>query len=148
MGCWQYLSSNHCLPLNQAIAITTELDAKEVIYAKVNFIDTQLDPNEKTNRIRVYLDNSKLKLPVGLRLEAKVTTNATAGLWLQKEALVSLGTDKVAFVKKEKGYRAVKVKTGLERENLVQILEGVTTEDVLVSNAQYLIDSGSFIKTK
>ena len=53
-----------------------------------------------------------------------------------------------AFVKKEKGYRAVKVKTGLERENLVQILEGVTTEDVLVSNAQYLIDSGSFIKTK
>ncbi|WP_035675513.1 efflux RND transporter periplasmic adaptor subunit [Flavobacterium frigidarium] len=134
--------------LNQAIAITTELDAEEVIHAKVNFIDTQLDPNEKTNRIRVYLDNSKLKLPVGLRLEAKVTTNATAGLWLQKEAIVSLGTDKVAFVKKEKGYRAVKVKTGLERENLVQILEGVTIEDVLVSNAQYLIDSGSFIKTK
>jgi Cu(I)/Ag(I) efflux system membrane fusion protein len=134
--------------LDQAIAITTELDAEEVIHAKVNFIDTQLDPNEKTNRIRVYLDNSKLKLPVGLRLEAKVSTNATAGLWLQKEAIVSLGTDKVAFVKKEKGYRAVKVKTGLERENLVQILEGVTTEDVLVSNAQYLIDSGSFIKTK
>jgi Cu(I)/Ag(I) efflux system membrane fusion protein len=37
-------------------------------------------------------------------------------------------------------------KTGIEINDLVQVIEGVTTRDTLART--YLIDSGSFIKTE
>lgn len=139
---------NSLIRINQSIQIKSELDASEVVSAKVNFVETQLDPQEKTNRIRVYLDNEKLKYPIGLRLEGTIETNPTKGLWLQKESLVSLGDKKVVFVKNGKGFQATKINTGLAINGFVQVLDGVTVGDSLAQNAQYLIDSGSFIKTK
>ncbi|MBE0391707.1 efflux RND transporter periplasmic adaptor subunit [Flavobacterium sp. PL002] len=139
---------NSLVKINQSIQIESELDANEVVNAKVNFVETQLDPKEKTNRIRVYLDNEKLKYPIGLRLEGSMETNPKKGLWLQKESLVSLGNKKVIFVKKGEGFQATKITTGLEINGFVQVLDGVVVGDRLAQNAQYLIDSGSFIKTK
>lgn len=139
---------NSLVKINQSIQIKSELDANEVVNAKVNFVETQLDPKEKTNRIRVYLDNEKLKYPIGLRLEGSMETNPQKGLWLQKESLVSLGNKKVVFVKKGEGFQATKIKTGLEINGFVQVLDGVVVGDRLAQKAQYLIDSGSFIKTK
>ena len=52
---------NSLIKTSQSIQITTELDKNEVIDAQINFVETQLNPADKTNRIRVYLNNNKLK---------------------------------------------------------------------------------------
>ncbi len=139
---------NSLIKMNQSIDITSELDEKNNIYGKINFIETQLNSTDKTNKIRVYLNNSTLKLPIGTRLQGIVQLNSTKGLWLQKQALVSLGNKKVVFQKLDNGFKATAIQTGLEIDDFVQIIGGVSVGDTIAKNAQYLIDSESFIKTE
>ncbi|MGG7034960.1 MAG: efflux RND transporter periplasmic adaptor subunit [Flavobacterium sp.] len=136
------------IKINQPMAITTEFDESNSINAKINFIETQLNPTEKTNRVRVYLDNRTLKLPIGLRLKGVINTSPKKTLWLQKQSMVSIGSKKIVFVKKGNGFEATAIKTGIETDDFVQIIGGISVKDTLAKNAQYLIDSESFIKTE
>ncbi len=133
---------------NQTVVITTEINDSEPVYAKIDFIETQLNQSENSLRVRVYLNNSKLKLPVGLRLQGTVRANPVKALWLPKQAMVSIGTKKMVFVKLENGFKAREINTGITINNYIQILKGITKNDTVAANAQYLIDSESFIKTR
>jgi len=139
---------NSLIKSNQSIKITSELDQNESIDAKINFIETQLNPVDKTNRIRVYLNNNKRELPIGLRLQGIVKTNAVKGIWIQKESMVSIGNKKIVFLKMNNGFKTIEIKTGIEMDDFIQIIEGISIEDIIAKNAQYLIDSESFIKTE
>lgn len=139
---------NSLIKINQPIDISSEFNENEPITAKVNFIETQFNQTDRTNRIRVYLNNSSLKLPIGLRLRGVVKANPTKGTWLEKEALVTIGNKKIVFMKMDNGFKAKEIKTGMEINDFVQIMEGISDEDTIAKNAQYLIDSESFIKTE
>ena len=139
---------NSLIKTNQPITISSESDENNTIEAQINFVETELNSSDKSNRIRVYLDNDKLHLPIGVRLQGLVKTNPIKAIWLQKEALVSLGNKKVVFIKMKNGFKAMTIKTGIEINDFVQIISGITVEDTIAKNAQYLIDSESFIKTE
>jgi len=139
---------NSLIKTSQSIRITTELDKEEFIDAKINFVETQLNATDKTNRIRVYLNNNKLNLPIGLRLQGVVKTNPVNGIWIQKQSMVSIGNKKIVFLKMENGFKASAIKTGIEMDDFIQIIEGISVKDTIAKNAQYLIDSESFIKTE
>ena len=139
---------NSLIKANQSIRITSELDKDEFMDAKINFVETQLNAADKTNRIRVYLNNNKLKLPVGLRLQGVVKTNPVNGIWIQKQSMVSIGNKKIVFLKMDNGFKASTIKTGIEIDDFIQIMEGISVKDTIAKNAQYLIDSESFIKTE
>jgi Cu(I)/Ag(I) efflux system membrane fusion protein len=87
------------IKMNQPIRFSSEFDQNDFINAKVDFIETQL--KRKTNRIRVYLNNSNLKFPIGLRLQGIIETNPIQGIWVQRQALVSIGSKKVVLSKKK-----------------------------------------------
>lgn len=140
--------NNSIIKSNQSIRITTELDNNEFIDAKINFVETQLNSTDKTNRIRVYLNNNKLKLPIGLRLQGVVKTNPVYGIWIQKQSMVSIGNKKIVFLKMDNGFKVSVIKTGIEIDGFIQIIEGISVKDTIAKNAQYLIDSESFIKTE
>ncbi|WP_426065079.1 efflux RND transporter periplasmic adaptor subunit [Flavobacterium sp. DSP2-3-1] len=139
---------NSLIKTNQSIKITTEFDKNEFIDAQINFIETQFNPADKSNRIRVYINNNKLKFPIGLRLQGIIKTNPTKAVWLQKQALVSIGSKKIVFIKMNNGFKATAIKAGIEIDDFIQIISGISVEDTLAKNAQYLIDSESFIKTE
>ncbi|WP_281228930.1 efflux RND transporter periplasmic adaptor subunit [Flavobacterium aquiphilum] len=139
---------NGLIKINQSIDISSELDEKNSIYAKVNFVETQLNPTDKTNKIRVYLNNANLKLPIGSRLQGAVQLNSTKAIWLRKQSLVTIGEKKVVFVKMNNGFKTKAVQTGTEMDDFVQIIRGISVGDTIAQNAQYLIDSESFIKTE
>jgi Cu(I)/Ag(I) efflux system membrane fusion protein len=61
--------------------------------------------------------------------------------------VVDLGIDKIVFLKVRGALRPQKVTTGISSEGLVQINHGLSSSDVIAENAQYLVDSESFIKT-
>ena len=136
------------IKMNQPIRFSSEFDQNDFINAKVNFVETQLSETDKTNRIRVYLDNSNLKFPIGLRLQGVVETNPMQGIWVHRQALVSIGSKKVVFIKKENGFKAREIKTGIELNDFIQVLEGLDVKEAIADNAQYLMDSESFIKTE
>ncbi len=136
------------LKRSQPIAITTELDENHSINAQINFIETQFSATDKSNRIRVYLNNNALKLPIGLRLQGSVKTSPIKGTWLHKQAFVSIGNKKIVFVKMNNGFKAKEIKTGIEMGDYIQVISGISIGDTIAKNAQYLIDSESFIKTE
>lgn len=136
------------LKRNQPIAITTESDENNPINAQINFIETQFSATDKSNRIRVYLNNNTLKFPIGLRLQGSVKTNPIKGIWLHKQAFVSIGNKKIVFVKMNNGFKAKEIKTGIEMGEYIQVINGISVNETIAQNAQYLIDSESFIKTE
>ncbi|MGL2986387.1 efflux RND transporter periplasmic adaptor subunit [Flavobacterium sp. RSSA_27] len=137
---------NNQITTRQSITIRSEMDEADSFDAQINFIETQLNPSDKSNTVRVYLNNDRLKLPIGTRLEGIVKVNPLKAIWLQKQALVSIGDKKIVFLKMANGFKATAIKTGIERNDFVQILSGISSEDTIAKNAQYLIDSESFIK--
>lgn len=140
--------SSSLIKVNQAIKITSELNEENSIEAKINFIEIQFNAADKTNRIRVYLNNNTLKLPIGLRLQGVIKTRSINSVWVQKDALVSTGNKKIAFIKSQNGFKAIPVKKGFEMNGYIQIIDGISVKDTIAKNAQYLIDSESFIKTE
>jgi Cu(I)/Ag(I) efflux system membrane fusion protein len=54
----------------------------------------------------------------------------------------------VVLVKQSNGFKVHAVQVGIVAGNEIQILNGLTVEDSVAANAQFLMDSESFIKTK
>jgi Cu(I)/Ag(I) efflux system membrane fusion protein len=59
-----------------------------------------------------------------------------------------LGLDKIVFKKIGGGFRAHKINTGVTHKKNIQVLSGLSETDSVALNAQYLMDSESFIKLK
>jgi Cu(I)/Ag(I) efflux system membrane fusion protein len=62
--------------------------------------------------------------------------------------VLSLGLDRVVFEKVKGGFKAHKISIGIVHNEHIQVLSGLTTRDSVAANAQYLMDSESFIKIK
>ena len=141
-------ASSSLIKVNQAISISSEFDGHKDLLYKINFIETQLDPKNRTNIIRVYLNNEKLNYPIGLRLNGRVELHSKKGIWIEKESMVSIGSKKIVFIKKGNGFRAHEISTGIEMDDFVQVISGLDVGISIAKNAQYLTDSESFIKKR
>ncbi len=141
-------SSVSAIKLNQPVKITLpDLPGKN-LYGKVNFIEPTLQNGDKTTSIRVYLDNMDHDLKVNSLIKAEIKSGSAEGLWIPRSALVDLGRTQIVWMKRGAAYVAHQVNTGTTNGNEVQITKGLSVTDSLASNAQYLTDSESFIKTQ
>lgn len=129
-----------------AVRIIPETDTTAIINGQIDFIEPFFRNNSKTLTARVYFHNMNM-LPIGSHVTAEIKTGNTPGLWLPSSAVLSLGTNDVTFIKTDDGFLAHKITTGIRSGEDVQILSGLNAMDTVAVNAQYLIDSESFIKT-
>lgn len=128
------------------ITIQSEIENSTEIKAKVDFIETQLSAGEKTNRIRVYLNNKFNALPIGVRLTGIIQLKASKSLYIKRESVVSIGNQQIVFQKIGNGFKAIKIETGISINDFVQVLSGINANTEIAQNAQFLTDSESFIK--
>lgn len=128
-----------------AVHIVPETDTAAVIDGKIDFIEPFFRGNSKTLTARVYFHNMAM-LPIGSHVTAEIYSNTVHGLWLPVSAVLSLGVNEVVFKKEDGGFAAHKITTGIRLDNYVQILTELNITDTVAANAQYLIDSESFIK--
>jgi Cu(I)/Ag(I) efflux system membrane fusion protein len=87
-------------------------------------------------------------IPVGSQVKAIVLGNTKEAWWLPSDAVLSLGMDKMVFEKIDGGFKAHKINTGMLYKDHIQVVSGITEKDSVAANAQYLMDSESFIKIK
>jgi Cu(I)/Ag(I) efflux system membrane fusion protein len=73
--------------------------------------------------------------------------NSSQTAWLPREAVLSLGLSNIVLVRKNEGFRVHPVRIGHTVGESVEIISGLSSQDSVASNAQFLIDSESFIKT-
>ncbi|MDB5151493.1 MAG: rane fusion protein Cu(I)/Ag(I) efflux system [Mucilaginibacter sp.] len=136
------------LKLNQQVKITLPDQPEVSINGKVNFIEPTLQDGDKNTSIRVYINNMDHALKVNSLVKATIQTGETTGLWIPRSALLDLGRTKVVWLKEGSLYKSRQVITGMVNNNEIEIKKGLSATDSIASNAQYLTDSESFIKTE
>jgi len=141
-----YGSDQNLVKTGNPVLIVPETDTSKKFSARIDFIEPFFREGNKTLSARVYFENPSMDMPVGSQVKATISGKTIMASWLPKDAVVSLGLNKVVFKKYGGVFRAHKVETGLTYKDKVQILDGLSPNDLVASNAQYLMDSESFIK--
>jgi Cu(I)/Ag(I) efflux system membrane fusion protein len=114
--------------------------------ATVDFIQPFFNEGEAFVTIRVYTKDME-HLHIGHLVNATIKGDSVEGLWIPKEAVLDLGLEKIVFIKDRKVLKSRGVVTGTRTQNLVEIKQGLSSTDEIAANAQYLVDSESFIKS-
>lgn len=134
--------------VNDKVRIIPEAKPDKGFKATINYIEPFFRKGSKTITARVNYDNRALQLPIGSQVKATVFSEVHKGMWLPNEAVLSLGQDKIIFLKTTEGFKAHPVQTGHLHKKLIQVTGGLQEKDSVAANAQYLIDSESFVKVK
>lgn len=143
-----YPGDNAMIKKGTPVTIMPETDPAKKIEAKINFIEPFYRDNSKTITARVYFNNSDLMIPVGSQVKATVDLNTSFNNWLPQAAVLSLGLNKIVFLKEGNVFKAQPVSTGITANNLIEITNGLSAKDSVAANAQFLVDSEGFIKVK
>jgi len=132
--------------VGNAVRVVPETDPDKDFRGKIDLIEPFYREGQKTLTARIYFDNTALQIPIGSQVKATIFGNPVMGSWLPTDAVLSLGMDRVVFLRMDAGFKAHKVTTGMTYKDRVQVLSGLTETDSVAANAQYLMDSESFIK--
>ncbi|MFN5444090.1 MAG: efflux RND transporter periplasmic adaptor subunit [Crocinitomicaceae bacterium] len=117
------------------------------IESKIDFIEPIFQGAEKFLTVHVHLNNSKGNFKIGDLITGKILKGMKSGLWVNQESIVDLGHEKIVLIQTKSDLLKVrKIKTGVSIDNWVQVIEGLSREDLIAENSQFLIDSESFIK--
>jgi len=141
-------TDNSMVKVGTPVTITSETEAGKKINAKINFIEPFYRDNSNTLTARVYFDNSDIMIPVGSQVTATVDISTSLNNWLPETAVLTLGLNKVVFVKEGKVFKVQQVTTGITENSLIEISGGLSAKDSVAANAQFLVDSEGFIKVK
>jgi Cu(I)/Ag(I) efflux system membrane fusion protein len=143
-----YGETQAMIKVGNTVRVVPETAPTKDFRAMIDFIEPFYRKESKTLTARVYFNNTQLKIPIGSQVRATIFGNTKDAYWLPKESVLSLGIDKVVFQKSDGGFRAHKINTGIAHEKHIQVLSGLSETDSVAMNAQYLMDSESFIKVK
>ena len=143
-----YGESQPLVKVGNTVRVVPETAPGKDFRALIDFIEPFYRKNSKTLTARVYFNNNELKIPIGSQVRATIFGNTKDAYWLPKEAVLSLGIDKVVFQKSDEGFKAHKIIAGIIHKDHIQVLSGISDTDSVAANAQYLMDSESFIKVK
>ena len=143
-----YGESQALVKVGNAARVVPETAPAKDFRATIDFIEPFYRKESKTLTARVYFNNTQLRIPIGSQVRATIFGNTKDAFWLPKEAVLSLGIDKVVFKKSAGGFIVGKINTGITYERHILVLSGLSETDSVAANAQYLMDSESFIKVK
>ena len=141
-----YASDQHLIKVGNPVHIVSETAPGKDFTAKIDFIEPFLREGSKTITARVYFENYEMNRPVGSQVNATITGNTVKAEWLPKNAVISLGIGKIVFKKEGAVFKAVQIIAGTVYNDKIQITSGLKPSDSIAGNAQYLVDSESFIK--
>jgi Cu(I)/Ag(I) efflux system membrane fusion protein len=128
--------------------VTLPYVAGHTYAAKVEYVYPYLERKSRTGRIRLTLDN-----PVGALkpdMYAEVSLNVDLGhlLSVPEEAIIVAGTSRVVFVDLGGGrLKPIRIKSGRSAQGFVEVLEGLSPGDIVVTSGNFLIAAETRLKT-
>ncbi len=118
----------------------------EVFKGKVDYLYPMLNEASRTLQVRIELPNKANQLRPGMYANIVFTGQTHDALSVSSESIITTGKRKIVIVKegdlkKSGSYRPVQITTGQERDNVTEILSGLTEGEEVVVSGQFLIDS-------
>jgi Cu(I)/Ag(I) efflux system membrane fusion protein len=134
--------------IREGQSVSIRLDnQKKSIPGKINYIEPLFGAEGKNLRARVYLNNPGQMLKPGTLLNATVYAGNQTGIWIPETAIIDLGRHKVVFIKSNGFFQSRSIEVGIRSGKLIEVRSGLTEIDELAENAQFLMDSESFVKS-
>jgi membrane fusion protein (multidrug efflux system) len=136
------------LSRGQALAISTEAIPGHTFQASVEAIDPLIDESGRAVLIRARLGNTEGVLRPGMFVRVRlVLTERRRALVVAEEAIVPIGADQFVFRVVDGKAERVKVATGVRRGGRVEIREGLSAGDVVVTAGQIKLREGVPVRT-
>ncbi len=118
-----------------------DLDGKS-INGKIEFVNPEINPDTRINLIRVSIPNPGLLLKPGMPAYVILHSAGKKALSLPLDAVIRDANGATAWIQtRPLHYQPVKVQTGRELDDQIEILEGLNTGDVVVVSGAYLLHS-------
>jgi Cu(I)/Ag(I) efflux system membrane fusion protein len=110
-------------------------------------IDTTVNPETRTTRVRARIDNPQGRLKLGMYINALIHVEVGEVLAVPVEAVFDTGERQIVFVDKGEGLlEPVDVKLGSRGEDFYEVQSGLKEGDMVVTSGNFLIDSESRLK--
>lgn len=112
---------------------------------KVDYIYPTLDEKTRTIKMRMRFDNPDRELKPNMFAQVTVHAQSSdSAVLVPREALIRTGkSDRVVLALGDGRFKSVNVQVGRIAEDRVEILQGLDVDELVVTSAQFLLDSES-----
>jgi Cu(I)/Ag(I) efflux system membrane fusion protein len=118
----------------------------EAFRGRVDFVYPTLTEETHTVKARLVIPNPKGLLKPGMFVRVSLSGAERAALAIPRSALIDTGERQIAFVEQSAGvYAPRQVKTGIQGKDFVEVRAGLSEGEMVVTSANFLIDSESRI---
>jgi len=134
------------LKIGNSVSISSQTN-NTIVNSFISFIEPVFEENERFVSLRVPLKNLNRQFKIGEFISGEINVGKIKSLWIKESALIDLGDEKIVLIKfKDKLLKVKKIETGIHYKGYVQVNKGLMQNDLIAENAQFLMDSESFIK--
>jgi membrane fusion protein, copper/silver efflux system len=143
-----YESDIPAFAVGQSIRINTEAYAGRVFDGKISFISPTVEPETRTVRVRVDLDNRAGLLKPGMYVHASALMNMGQSIVVPRSALLLTGKRTVVWIRTgENQFEPRDVRPGMSDDQRIEILSGLAVGDSVVVHGGFLLDSESALQS-
>jgi len=126
--------------LGQAVAVTLPCCPSERYEGRVTYISDSVDPQTRTVKVRAVLPNRGRMLKAEMFVKVTIVTGSARMLALPQSAIQRENNETFVLIAKGKDeYERRPVKLGTDLDGLVEVLDGVSQQDRVVTTGSILL---------
>lgn len=135
------------IKIGQPVRMTTSAYPGELFEGKIGFIYPTVSEQTRTLKIRIELSNSSNRLKPGMYAEVDLAGQGNTVLAVPADAVMDGGERQYAFVVHDGTHFEPRLlKLGRSSDDYYEVLSGLTEGELVVTSANFLIDSESRLK--
>jgi multidrug efflux pump subunit AcrA (membrane-fusion protein) len=130
----------------QSALVSLPTVTREKFRGKVVAIDPVLDPQTRSARARIFIENNPAALKPDSYGSVEIQVPLGAQLTVPADAVMDTGTRQVVFIDKGQGVLEPREVKGYRNDGSFILQSGATAGEKVVTNANFLVDSESQLK--
>ena len=131
----------------QALQITLDAFPNQIFRGKVFAINPLVDTNGRSIVIRAMVQNTEARLRPGMFARVRLLfSDERDSVAVPEQSLIPVGDDQYLFKVVDGRAQRFKVEIGQRRDGQVEVLQGLTVGDVVVTAGQLKLRDGSQVK--
>jgi membrane fusion protein, copper/silver efflux system len=143
-----YESELNLIKVGMKAVVTLPYIPNQRYLATVDYIYPYLMGNTRTGRIRISIGNKDGALKPEMYAEVMLKTDLGERLSVPEEAVLFAGDSRVVFIDMGEGKLKPKtIKTGVRNRDYIEVVEGLSPGDRIVTSGNFLIAAESRIKS-
>ena len=126
--------------VGQTVKVTTTAFPGSTFSGRVIFINSVVDPDSRTIKVRTEVPNPDGRLKPDMFANVEVITDVAANaITVPQSAVLEDGGKSFVFVAENNAYKKLQVQTGIKTGDRVEIVDGLKSGDRVVIKGNYLL---------